>query len=97
MKAIHVRYKGPTNCRGARMIATADGWGRVAVSYDYGMDGDGRAFKAACALMDKAFTYHGNRAHTLVSGGMPDGSTVFVFADGGPFVWHPKNAVPVSA
>lgn len=36
MKAITVKYLPPTNHKGSRFKASADGWGSITVSYDYG-------------------------------------------------------------
>jgi len=77
MKAIRTRYCGPTDYRGSRIIATAEGgdrpW-RVVVPYDHGSRDPHRV--AAVALCRK-LGWHG----TLVSGGLPDGSCAFVFVN----------------
>ena len=91
MKAILTRYHGPTNTRGARISATADGWGRVSIPYPDELSGDACRWEAVKRLLDKGFTYHGNHAHNLVAGGLPNGDTVFCFANSGDYVWTPPH------
>lgn len=73
MQAIHVRFLGPTDFRGARWKATAQA-GSVIVPYDHAANHGGPDV-AARALCDK-LKWKGE----LVEGGMPDGSRVYVFA-----------------
>ena len=44
MKAIQIRYLGPTNARGSRFKAWTDA-GSMTVSYDYALGGEGTARK----------------------------------------------------
>jgi hypothetical protein len=53
MKAIETKYSGPTNTRGAKYIATAEGGHRVAISADYALDAFENHERAAKALMSK--------------------------------------------
>ncbi len=71
MTSIITKFVGPTNYRGARIIADAGMGRRVTVSYDYGSRDPHR--EAAIALCAK-FDWHGQ----LVQGGMERGSA-FVF------------------
>ena len=73
MQAIVTRFHGPTNNRGSRYSATACA-GRVYVESDGRFGPDKNCELAALALC-KRFNWTGE----LVSGGLKDGSTVFVF------------------
>lgn len=53
MKAITVRYLGPTNTRGARLKASDRDGSSITVSYDYGLSRDERHDSAALALCEK--------------------------------------------
>lgn len=71
MQAISVKYHGPTNTKGARMVARCDA-GRVTVPWDYGVSVERNAVAACEALLAKLGwegTYHG--------GVLPDGSWAF--------------------
>ena len=74
MKAIWTTYHGPTNSRGSRITAAAEG-SRVTVPYDYGAkDPHHTAALALCAKMG----WTGD----LITGGRPDGKgNVYVFVD----------------
>jgi hypothetical protein len=74
MKAIVTKYLGPTDRRGSRIKAEAEGGNRVTLSYDHASDNPHR--DAAVALCLK-LNWHG----TLAEGGLPDGRCVFVFCD----------------
>lgn len=52
MIAIQTKYLGPTNSRGARIIASAKGF-KVSIPYPYELDGVASHFKAVKALIDK--------------------------------------------
>jgi hypothetical protein len=74
MVAIETRYHGPTDYRGARITATANG-NRVTVSYPYELSGEDChrvAAEALCAKMKWPWK--------LIGGGTNKGY-VFVFAD----------------
>ena len=78
MKAIVVKYYGPTNTRGTRLTARVEG-GSVTLPREYALNVDEDALRVARALCDK----FGWNAESLVGGGLPNGDRVFVFA-GGP-------------
>lgn len=74
MKAIKTVYKGPTNTRGSRIVASDEDGNRVSLpnSYDVGgMDLHAKAAVALCRKMGWTGTLHG--------GGLKD-CYVFVFA-----------------
>lgn len=74
MKAIVTKYRGPTDRRGSRITAKADG-ASVAVPYKYGSHNPHH--DAALALCRK-MGWTGD----LICGGMPDGDgNVYVFAN----------------
>lgn len=50
MKAILVKYHGPSNTRGSRFTAKAEGNPSLTLSYDYALNGDENARAAAVAL-----------------------------------------------
>lgn len=53
MKAIQVRYLPPTNTRGTRWKAFAEGGESVTIGRDFGLDGAVDARRAADALREK--------------------------------------------
>lgn len=77
MKAIQTKYLGPTNFRGSRIVATAEGGHRLVIPYDYGANDHGHS-EAAIQLARKI-----GWTGEMVSGGLPDGSTCWVFTTGG--------------
>lgn len=76
MKAITTKFVGPTNSRGARIIARAEGLPALTVSYDYGA-------KDAHRDAARAFAERQGWRFTFASGGLPNGDHVhvMVFAD----------------
>lgn len=75
-QAIVTKYRGPTNSRGSRIIASADA-GRIVVPLDYSKSTAENHAAAAAALCAK-FGWQGE----LVQGGMPDGKGyVFAFTE----------------
>ena len=77
MKAIVTKYHGPTNTRGSRFSATAEGVGRIYKPYNYGQNADENHYAAALQLANKhGWLKDGTR---LVGGGLPDGGCVWVF------------------
>ena len=74
MKAIVVKYHGPTNTKGSRYSATAEGGARIMVSKDYSLNSDECKLKAAQALCTKMNWWF----DTLEEGTLPNGDTVFV-------------------
>ena len=81
MKAILTRYHGATNFKGSRVSATADGWGRVYVSYDHALNSDGVHEKAARALLRRVEDRGGyvSAQANLIGGGLPNGDMAWVF------------------
>jgi hypothetical protein len=73
MKAIKTKYKGPTNYRGSRIIASDEDGNKVTISYPYELSGEAVYRKAADALCSK-MGWSGN----LVGGSLKNGY-VFVF------------------
>jgi len=73
MQAIKTRYRGATNHRGSRIIATAQA-GKVTVPWDYEHDTEDNHKLAATALCDK-LQWTGN----LATGCLPSGDYVYVF------------------
>lgn len=77
MKAIQTKYTGPTDTRGSRMIATAEGGARphrLSVPYDHALNIDENHAAAALALKNK-MGWKG----AMVGGGLPDKSMAWVF------------------
>jgi len=74
MKAIQVKYIGPTNTKGSRWKAWAEGVKPIYVPYSYS-DRDGGAYHAAWVLCEK----HGWPGIELRSGVLPNGDCVFCF------------------
>lgn len=75
MKAISTRYKGPTDTKGARIVATDSDNNRVTISYPYELSGEDVHRKAAEALCAKM-----GWTGKLIGGGTKQGY-VFVFAE----------------
>ena len=76
MKAITVKYLGPTNHKGSRLKAYDLDGHSITISYDYGLSDYDLYAKAAFALVNKMeWTTKG-----LIGGGTRDGM-VFVFAE----------------
>ena len=74
MQAIRTRYLGPTNHRGARIVATCDAK-RKTYSWDYALNVAENHAQAAHALATELGWLS---AHTLASGGLADGSYAHV-------------------
>jgi hypothetical protein len=72
MQAIVTKYIGPTSHRGARIKATASA-GSITIPYDHSQNHDEPFRIAARAFCDKF-----NWEFDHVSGGLPDGSLVWV-------------------
>lgn len=53
MKAIITRYKGPTDTKGSRIIASDEDGNRISISYPYELSGETVHQKAAQALCQK--------------------------------------------
>lgn len=76
MKAIVVKYHGPTNTKGSRYSAQAEGVPRIYMSKDYSLNSDECMHEAAKKLCAK-MGWKG----TLIEGTLPNGDSVFVFED----------------
>ena len=75
MKAIKTKYKGPTNTRGSRIIASDEDGNCVTISYPYELSGEAVHRKAAEALCAKM---QWTGAENLIGGSLKNGY-VFVF------------------
>ena len=75
MKAITTKYLGPTNFRGSRIKAYAEGGNTITISYPYELSGQAVHEKAAVALCEK-MKWPGE-----LIGGATDKGYVFVFKD----------------
>jgi hypothetical protein len=73
MKAIKTKYKGPTNTRGSRIIASDEDGNKVTISYPYELSGEDCHRKAADALCAKM-----GWTGELIGGSLKNGY-VFVF------------------
>lgn len=80
MKAIQTRYLGPTNSRGSRIKAWAEGGNSVTIPYPYELSGENVHRKAAEALCAK-LGWTLNKDWKLASGGLPNGDYAFVFTE----------------
>ena len=92
MKAIWTKYLGPTNFRGSRVKASAEGVS-VTVEYDNALNSEDAHAVAALALCRKA-----GWPENLYRGGRPDGKGfVFVFAFPGALVVNPVPSYKAQA
>ncbi len=73
MQAIRTQYKGPTNTRGSRIIATSYK-ARTVMAYDHELDLDANHERAAVLHASKAWT----APVRLKAGVLPDGSHAHV-------------------
>ena len=76
MQAIRTRYKGPTDTRGSRIIATSYKC-RTIMPYDHELNIDVNHERAAALHAGKAWPAFGY-ALTLKAGTLPDGSQAHV-------------------
>lgn len=53
MKAITVTYRGPSNCRGSRLVASDGDGNRVSIPYPSELSGSAPYARAATALCNK--------------------------------------------
>ena len=74
MKAIQTKYHGPTNTKGSKIIAKAEGVPALHVSYDHALNVDENQIAAAKMLAQKY-----GWTNELVSGVLPDGSWAHCF------------------
>ena len=77
MKAISTKYIGPTNTKGARIKAYAEGGNSVTISYPHELSTEKAHLEAALCLRDKM---NWNDSGKLIGGGTADGY-VFVFSN----------------
>jgi hypothetical protein len=77
MKAITVKYFGPSNVRGSRYKATAEGGNTLTLHCDNALSPQQNKDAAARKLCQKM----GWTQHPLYSGGLPNGDEVYVMAD----------------
>ncbi len=77
-KAIQTKYVSATNTKGSRLKAWSEGNKPIFVSYDHDYDGQENHAHAAVAFAKK-MKWEG----TLIGGGLPDGSLVWVFKKSG--------------
>jgi hypothetical protein len=76
MKAITCKYFGPTNTKGSRIWAQAEGVKSLSIPYPHELSGDD-VYAAAALALARRQGWTGN----LIAGGTHDGKTVFVFAE----------------
>lgn len=73
MKAIQTRYLGPTNYRGSRIKATAEGGHSVTIGYPHEYNTEQAHWQACKALLAKT----GWQWTEVASGGLPNGDYVW--------------------
>jgi hypothetical protein len=78
MQAIRTQYKGPTNTKGSRIIATSYKC-RSVMAYDYALDLDDNHERAAILHAGKAWRL--DKPVRLQSGTLPDGSYAHVIIE----------------
>lgn len=78
MQAIHTKFIGPSNIRGARIKATAAA-GSLTIGYPYELSGQACHRAAAEALATKLGWTSPSYGPGLIGGCLPDGSYCFVF------------------
>jgi len=77
MQAIRTRFAGPTDTRGARIVATSH-YGRTVFAYDYALSAGENHVAAAAAHVSARMNPCG--PYALTSGTLPDGSHAHVVA-----------------
>lgn len=77
MKAIRVKYLGPTNTKGSRLRASAEGGCSKTIPYPHELSGEACYAAAAVALCEKM-----NWGGSLIGGCLTGGDYVFCFAGG---------------
>jgi len=91
MKAIETKYIGPSNVRGSRIKASAEGVKSITISYDHSLSSEDAHDKAALALANK-YGWLSGKHRVLARGGKPDGrGNVYVFVDKYAIVRAPKG------
>ena len=95
MKAIQTRYLGPTDYKGSRIKAWADGWDSVTIGYPHEYNTERAHYQAALALIDKVNKRIDAENKDIpdpermiphltpptISGGLPNGDWCFCFKD----------------
>lgn len=82
MKAIQVRYLGPTNFRGARMKASAEGVKSLTLGFDYAINGDqvrAQFVATEFAIKNDWLEDIPTAYKSLIGGQLPNGDYVFCF------------------
>lgn len=79
MKAIQTKYLGPTNTRGARIKASAEGVPSRFYPYDYNWDASDGHRRAAIQFIGALGWGKNWRVQGLASGALPDGSYAHCF------------------
>lgn len=72
MQAIHTKYIGPSNTRGARVKAYTSDGRSVTIGYDHALNTEQAHFKAAQAFADKHLQYAPDTTR-MAYGGSADG------------------------
>ena len=75
MKAIVCKYIGPSNFKGSRIKAYAEGGKSLTISYPHELSGSD-VYRVAAEALCKKMNWPGE----LIEGGLPNGDYVFVFA-----------------
>ena len=78
MKAIQVRYVGPTDTRGSHFVAEAEGWLPVKEAFDYALHPKEQARNLAWAMWC-ANAYDAEN-YAMTQGGLPNDVHVFCFS-----------------
>jgi hypothetical protein len=87
MKAITVNFIPPAQVKGARYKATDSDRNQVTLSADDALTAEENADACALALCEKMRWLQ----HDMVTGGLPNGDRVYVFATPGSVVRVPEN------
>lgn len=81
MKAILVKYLGPTDAHGGRYVATAEGASRVVHPYDHALNSDDNARRAAEKLVWEMGWADAEKPASLAAGTLPNGDRAFCFVN----------------
>lgn len=90
MKAITTKFHGPTRTKQSRYSATADGWGRVYVSKDFGLLEEEEHARAVEKLLRNKAKYTNHAV--MVSGGVDCGTMVWVNAQSYALTFNREGA-----
>ena len=91
MKAIQTRYLGPTNVRGSRIKAWAEGVGSLTIPYPHELSGEAVHRLAAARgrrvqVWAEALCKRQGWPTAIVGGGLPNGDYAFCFLP--DYNWH---------